>query len=294
MAIDWPHLLRTTGYQPPPPPELVAGELVGAVAGAHRNPSGWDDVRRRLRELGLLLGQPEIDERPWWRRLRDAVGSGVSAIRRIGIAKLLEESLTAGIGAVVGAGVLTLFGGPALGLATGGAILGSALIAKLYECTYNDIRRSLTAGHGADESHHLRQLYLDGNIFRFGRYGEMHSGLAHAATLLHYQEDVDFAHTLFDEVEDWVAGLGIELANIWNLALAHTGADAIDRTSAMATRLSDLRQQVAIIRNAIDHGTPVSIAHQDAAVQALDRCTQAAIELATLLFDTKALGKGLH
>jgi hypothetical protein len=95
---------------------VVAAELAGAGAQAASADTGWDDVRDRLRSLASLLGEPESDDRPWWRRVRDAVGAGVTALRRVGVAKLLEESLKAGTGAMIGAAGVSVVGGPTVGL----------------------------------------------------------------------------------------------------------------------------------------------------------------------------------
>jgi hypothetical protein len=102
LLIDWPALLRQSGYQEPPPAEDLADDFLRATVRFAGNPTPdcYEPLRSYLFDLGTRL-LDDADEPPATARRRSrlarGIGRGLWVIGRVGLAAL--------VGGLVGAAI---------------------------------------------------------------------------------------------------------------------------------------------------------------------------------------------
>src|SRR5690349_397019 len=235
ILLDW------EAFLPELDPEHVGeleDEFINAVVGAaEEGRPAWGELRRQLKMLAARLDRDAIaippDEKRWRRTLRDRVGYGVSALRRVRLGSLLSSSLRLGGEAGTATGLGTLGAAMVMGIPFGpvapvvGAVIGGLAIGPGRE-----LRRCFEEETEARSGRALEVIFEDPALLpeTAGARGadlELIQVLAGAG-------GVEEAATCLAAVRSWAARVGVRLVSAWPFVagqIGELGVRAIERAS---------------------------------------------------------------
>jgi hypothetical protein len=247
ISLDWPAILEEVGYRQPPPGSTVSSELAGC-ASSMGEPPPWPALRERLMWLSLKLSQdlavPTGSRgQIWWSRVKERVGFGWDAVRRINLAAVLGEEAIAGFEMAPWiAAFVPVPPAAAFGLA-GGIVL--ALLRKTYsELGLVQVERDVVRLQAIADSPTLRPAEIGRQLSELKKVNDYVDVSDRTGWPLDLTEDLT-------QIRTWAATVGSDLAVAWGFVAAYGGAAGLGRLNAVANGLSDLRRALARIDDAV-------------------------------------------
>lgn len=258
--LDWPTLLREAGIEDN---GELADELIDAIARGPAEQGAWNQVREQFLRLADLLAadaeSPEpVENRRWWRKLRDRAAYGVSALRRVSVAAILRGAVRGAAEASLAQLVVMLITGAAFGPAL--PIIAAA-VGGLALATIDELGRCLAEERSERSGFYLDGLFEDrelqpGGIARYTPYLAVIDGLAGKVG------DPAFEERIFEmlcELRRWGAHVGAKLASAWPFVATQIGGVGVRDLGAVAGRLADFRGGLLAIAEGVQAGVASTV-----------------------------------
>lgn len=145
--------------------------------------------------------------------MRDRIGFGLGAVRRVSLKKLFIEVSKGGAQNAIAALVTGVLGGPAFSAAQ---FLG-VLVGRFGIALADELTRRWSEESEARESARLRALFRDSPLLDFAQYGPMRAD----QRLLAKTTDPAVFDESLNRLRRWVARAGLDLVNAWSHVVAH-------------------------------------------------------------------------
>lgn len=282
LAVDWPFVFEARGYAEKDSREQAADALGTASEVVISESVEWEHLRTKMSALSDRLAEDAKDgathDRRWWNRLRDRIGFGLGAVRRVSVKKLFIELGKGAAQNVVAALVSGAVGGPAFAPALFGVLVGRLAIALA-----DELVRGWTEESDFRESARLRAMVRESPLFHVSRLDQV--TLVKAADLPEFE-------VILDRLRRWVARVGLDLVNAWSHVVTHLGRQGADVLAGMFTALQTIRAALAPFLTAKKDQYAALAAEADTTIRrALDALDVRATALTTMLFASGVLEK---
>lgn len=222
--VDWEALLHEWGF---PDAERTALELIDAVDRGAAEPPAWSRVRELLYELGgEIVGDAGEDAEGGgrWKRLKERMAVGVSALRRVRLGSLLARSTA---GAATGAAPIlagVILGAPLgpVGMLAGAAICG--LVMGAGSEVYAALKRL------PEEDRSLLEALFKNPELQPGAEGGARADLEAIEAVLAEMSDETCEAALakpLAKLRLWAARIGARLLSSWSVVQVRLGDAAV-------------------------------------------------------------------